>query len=156
DVEGRRQANLALMLLLLNEPEPAWDILRRQAYPDARTHLLHLIPVMDVKPSVLIEQLKKETEDAARRALVLMLGGYDSEQFPNATREEILPLLLKWYREHPDPGLHSAIDWLLRHGHEGARTRKLDWDQAAALEKIDRALRNEPPGKRGWFVTPQG
>jgi serine/threonine protein kinase/formylglycine-generating enzyme required for sulfatase activity len=156
DAEGRRQANLALMLLLLNEPEPAWEILRRQAYPDARTHLLHLIPATDVKPSVLIEQLKKETDNAARRALVQMLGGYDSEQLPNATREEILPLLLKWYREHPDPGLHGAVDWLLRHDHEGTRSRKLDWGQAAELEKIDRALRNEPPGKRGWYVTPQG
>src|SRR5262249_34478921 len=119
DAEGRRQANLALMLLLLVEPEPAWQILRRKGYPDARTHLMHLIPALDVTPSTLIEQLRKEPDDAARRALVLTLGGYTGEQLPNATREEILPLLLKWYREHPDPGLHSAIDWLLRHAHEG-------------------------------------
>jgi hypothetical protein len=40
----------------------------------------------------------------------------------------------------PDPGIHGAIDWLLRHGQEGSVPRPLDWGGATALAKIDAEL----------------
>jgi formylglycine-generating enzyme required for sulfatase activity len=64
---------------------------------------------------------------------------------------------LAWYRDDPDPGIHGAIDWLLRHPVEGPVTRPLDWGRRKDLEAIDRALaRRDPDGRRGWYVNGQG
>jgi len=64
---------------------------------------------------------------------------------------------LRWYREDPDPGLHSAIDWLLRHGKEGPESRPFDWGQAQALKTADATLAGKapPPGQR-WLVSKTG
>src|SRR5262249_31760523 len=43
----------------------------------------------------------------------------------------------------PDPGIHSAIDWLLR---------LPQWDHGAQLRGVDHQLANQP-GNRGWYVT---
>src|SRR5260370_159608 len=67
-----------------------------------------------------------------------------------------MPQLLSWYLSHPDPGLHSAIDWLLRHDREGNESRKLDWREAVGLEGLDAMLKGEPPEHRRWYVTPHG
>ena len=56
-------------------------------------------------------------------------------------------MLLAWYREDPDPGVHGGIDWLLRQ----------QWGQAEALDRIDRELAGrEPPQGRHWYVNGQG
>jgi formylglycine-generating enzyme required for sulfatase activity len=65
--------------------------------------------------------------------------------------------LLDWYEHDPDPGIHGAIDWLLRHRMEGPEKRPLDWGGAKELERIDQALkRRDPDGKRRWYVNGQG
>src|SRR5262249_46359525 len=62
--------------------------------------------------------------------------------------EPLVKKLLDWYANDPDAGVHSAIDWLLRHKNEGPMPRALDWGQAEALERIDheRAGKEPPPG----------
>jgi formylglycine-generating enzyme required for sulfatase activity len=77
---------------------------------------------------------------SARRALILALGDYGPEQLPAEVRQPVVALLLRWYRDDPDPGVHGAIDWLLRHGKEGPTPRPLDWRQAEALAQIDAEL----------------
>jgi hypothetical protein len=76
-----------------------------------------------------------------------------------------VPLLLSWFREDPDPGIHAAIDWLLRHRQEGPVPRKLDWGQAEALRRIDAELRGRAlpreregagPGRRAGTSRPRG
>jgi formylglycine-generating enzyme required for sulfatase activity len=68
----------------------------------------------------------------------------------------VTAFLLRWYRENPDPGVHGAIDWLLRHSQEGPEPRKLNWGQARALEKIDRELAGKPREGRQWSVNALG
>src|SRR5262249_47962314 len=77
------------------------------------------------------------------------------------------------YREHPDAGIHGAIDWLLRQSKEGPEDRKLDWGQRKELERIDRELASKAspfpsgpgakaspvavaPGAKRWYVKGQG
>jgi formylglycine-generating enzyme required for sulfatase activity len=105
---------------------------------------------------MLIEQLKAETDASARRALILGLGEYGPEQLPGPVRREVTALLLRWYRDDPDAGVHGAIDWLLRHGQEGPDRRKLDWDQAKTLGQIDADLAGKPREGRRWSVAPLG
>jgi hypothetical protein len=72
-------------------------------------------------------------------------------------RQPLVQKLLAWYRDDPDPGIHGAIDWLLRHKKEGPHDRPLDWGQAKELARIDGKLKQrDPDGKRGWFVNGQG
>jgi serine/threonine protein kinase/formylglycine-generating enzyme required for sulfatase activity len=156
DSKGHRQANVAIVLLHLGEPDFAWKLLRHNPHPDARTYLIHLFASLDVDPELLIRRLRVESDDGVRQALVLALGGYTDEQLSRSSREAITPQLLSWYLDHPDPGLHGAIDWLLRHGREGNAARKLDWRETPALEKLDGMLRGEQAGKRRWYLTPHG
>ena len=61
---------------------------------------------------------------SARRALLIALGEYDPATLPATARTALAQHLLADYRDHPDAGLHGAIDWLFRRR----------WNQAAALE----------------------
>ena len=72
-------------------------------------------------------------------------------------RTALSPKLLAWYRNDPDPGVHGAIDWLLRCGTEGPVDRPIDWGGRADLGRIDADLsgKSGPAGQR-WFVSSQG
>jgi formylglycine-generating enzyme required for sulfatase activity len=106
---------------------------------------------------VLIRQLQAEKDASTRAALILALGEYTADQLPPKMRTALTTKLLAWYRNDPDPGVHSAIDWLLRHGKEGPLDRPLRWRGRKALEKIDTALAGRPgPAGRRWYVNGQG
>jgi formylglycine-generating enzyme required for sulfatase activity len=49
------------------------------------------------------------------------------------------------YRDDPDPGIHGAAGWLLRH-----------WGQQAKVEAIDRELATGQVGPGQWYVNRQG
>src|SRR5262249_48190044 len=51
---------------------------------------------------------------SARRVLLLALGEFGEDRLPRIEREALVPRLLEWYRDDPDPGIHGATDWLLR------------------------------------------
>ena len=159
DALTQRQANAAATLLRLGEAERVWPLFQHTPYPDTRTHLLHRLAPLEVEARLVVERLEKETDVSARRALVLSLGEFDERHLSKERRQLLLPRLLGWYRDDPDPGIHAAVDWLLRHGQEGPLPRRLDWDQAKALQKIDKELasreRKRPEGRR-WLVNSQG
>src|SRR5262249_31638311 len=77
--------------------------------------------------------------------------GYAGDRLSKTLQKDLVSRLRGWYREHPDPGLHSAIDWLLGHGQEGRVGRQLDWEQADVLKRIDQELQGQPPGDRRWY-----
>ena len=111
---------------------------------------------MGVDPNVIISRLVTEKNVSVRRALILSLGGFTGDELPVAQRQRLGALLLRWYRNDPDSGVHAAIDWLLRYGRQGDVPRKLDWEQAQSLTSIDRALAGRPATKRNWYVTKEG
>jgi formylglycine-generating enzyme required for sulfatase activity/tRNA A-37 threonylcarbamoyl transferase component Bud32 len=137
---ARRQSGAGLALLRLGQAEPVWPLLKHHAYPEARTRLLHRLGPEGVPADLLAERLEVETDVSVRRALILALGEYRSEQVPAELRQRLVTKLLGWYRDDPDAGIHGAIDWLLRHGKEGKADRPLDWGQARALQQIDADL----------------
>jgi formylglycine-generating enzyme required for sulfatase activity len=83
-------------------------------------------------------------EISARRALLLSLGEFADHKFPADERRRLRAQLLKTYRDDPDPGLHSAIDWLLC---------LPQWGSGAQLRPVDQELAGQALGKRGWYVT---
>jgi formylglycine-generating enzyme required for sulfatase activity/tetratricopeptide (TPR) repeat protein len=156
DALARRQANAAAVLLHLGRPGQVWPLLQHTPVPDLRSHLVHRLGPLAVDPGLLIDRLKAEADPSARRALVLALGEYTAEHLPRRLRRDLTSLLLRWYRDDPDPGVHGAIDWLLRHDREGPLPRKLSWRQRPALERIDSELAGKGPAGRGWYVNGLG
>jgi formylglycine-generating enzyme required for sulfatase activity len=154
---AKRQATAAAALLRLGQGERIWRLFRHSPDPTRRSYLVQRLGPLGVEANTVVERLEAEADVSARRALVLALGEYGPEQLPPELRQRLVPRLLDWYRNDPDPGLHGAIDWLLRHSKEGPVPRKLDWGQAEALRKIDAELRRRGPGgARRWYVNGQG
>jgi formylglycine-generating enzyme required for sulfatase activity len=142
----RRQAEVAIEQLKRRErPDDAWLLLRHTANPTVRSYLIHSFAPLGVDPKLLIQRLEMEKNTSARRALILSLGGYKLEQLSVAERSRFIERLLQWYRSDPDPGMHSAVEWLLRR-----------WEQAPNVERIDHALVGKNPEGRNWYITREG
>ncbi len=139
-----RRANAAAALLRLGEHGPVWPLLRHAPDPTLRSFLVQRLARLGVGPEALARRLGEEKDVSARRALVLALGELSPEEA--AVRESLAPRLLADYRGDPDPGVHSALDWLLRQR----------WGLGEALREADRALAGQPRGGRDWFVNRQG
>ncbi|WP_439630322.1 protein kinase domain-containing protein [Gemmata sp.] len=135
DALARRQANAAAVLFTLGEVESVWPLLspRGDADPTVQSYLIRRLGTIGADPAVLVRRLASEPDPRARRACLIALGDFPPERVPPAERDALVARLLEQYRDAPDPGLHSAIDWLLR--------RK--WGRAGAVEAIDRDLTGE-------------
>jgi formylglycine-generating enzyme required for sulfatase activity len=88
----------------------------------------------------------KQTDVSARRALLLSLGEYRPALVPPSALTRLVDRLALDYRDDPDPGIHGAIEWLLR-----------QWQRDGALPR----LRNHRPrapsaGRPTWYVNGQG
>jgi formylglycine-generating enzyme required for sulfatase activity len=133
-----------------------WPLLRHCADPTARSYLVQRLAPLGIEAAAVAERLEVEPDVSARRALILALGEYGPEQLPEGLRNRLVPRLLEWYRDDPDPGIHGAVDWLLRHGREGPEKRKLDWGQAGELRQIDEERKGKAVEGRRWYVNGQG
>ena len=74
----------------------------------------------------------------------MSLGEYD-DVFP-ADRESLTEALLDLYRDDPDPGIHGAAEWALRHW--GLTEKIKDIDDQLATGKVE--------GERRWYINGQG
>jgi formylglycine-generating enzyme required for sulfatase activity len=157
DALAGRQANAAVALYLYGDTDRVWPLFRHSPEPTRRTYLIHRLAPLGADPLPLVRRLDQESDVSARRALILCLGEFQGARLPPEVRQRLVPRLLDAYRTDPDPGIHSAIDWLLRWGKEGPTPRNLDWGQADALRQIDAELRGKAPsGGRRWYVNGQG
>jgi formylglycine-generating enzyme required for sulfatase activity len=144
----RRQANAAVALAAMGRGEKVWPLLRHAPDPALRSYLIDRLGPGGVEARALIDRLSPEREPdvSARRALLLALGEFDEGRWSRAEREALAPRLLALYRDDPDPGIHGAAGWLLRH-----------WGQQEKVEGIDRELATgQVKGDRQWYVNRQG
>jgi hypothetical protein len=91
---------------------------------------LERLAVVGADPLSLMRRFEAEADVSAKRALLIALGEFPTESLAAGGREPFGSRLLDLYREHPDSGLHSAIDWLLRQ----------KWGKAKELAAIDAEL----------------
>ena len=69
------------------------------------------------------------------------MGGFSAERMPGLTLR-----LLVLYKNDPDPGIHSAIGWVLRNC----------WGKSQEVDIIDAELaKRRSDGKRKWYVNGQ-
>lgn len=141
-----RQAKAAVALLKLNQEQLVWPLLQHRPDPRLRSALVDGFHRLNVDPRKLIRRLQEEPDVAARRALLLALGHFAESAITPEEHAALLPDLLELYKTDPDPGIHSAVAWVLRR-----------WNQAESLRQIDRefatGLATHP---RQWYVNQQG
>ena len=86
-----------------------------------------------------------ERDIAARQTLLMSLGEFTIARMLKETQRELADILVPIYRDDPDPGLHSTVQWLLR-----------KWGHSERLQEIDAELVGRPPGNRNWYLNRHG
>jgi serine/threonine protein kinase/formylglycine-generating enzyme required for sulfatase activity len=146
DLRAQRQATAAAVLLELGRTERIWPLFRHSADPTVRTYLIHCIGALGVGPLPLVRRLDADDEVSARRALILALGECPEQSFSSSDQRLLFATFVRWYRDDPDPGVHSAAEWFLRR-------RK----QEQELAKADRqVLAQAAPAERRWYMNRHG
>jgi eukaryotic-like serine/threonine-protein kinase len=139
------RANVAVALLKLKCGDPAWPLLGSSPNPTARSHLIRRMAMADLDSGMLLEQLNREHSVTVRRALLLGLGQYDHQRLAQRQRDAVQRIASTLHNHDPDPGIHSASEWLLR---------RLGAEEE--LQKNLRSLAGQPPnGLRFWYVNSQ-
>lgn len=135
DAHAKRQAHAAAVILTLGEAEAVWPLFAfpKNGDPTARNYLLERLAVIGANPLALIQRFAVETDSSARSALLIALGDFVQTPDWGGVRRQFSRDLLTLYRTDPDPGLHSAIDWLLRQRWgKGKELAAIDAELAAA------------------------
>jgi serine/threonine protein kinase len=142
----KEQANVGVALAAMGQGDNVWPLLKHSPDPTLRSYLIDRLAAGGVEPKVLLARLEKEPEVSVQRALLLSLGQFGLDRLPPVERQNSIPQLLDLYRNHPDPGIHGAAEWLLRQWQGEAKLRDIDKDLATGRAE----------GARSWYLTRQG
>jgi formylglycine-generating enzyme required for sulfatase activity len=161
---AKRQANAAVALLRMNQPEKVWPLLKHRPDPRARSYLIHRLSPLGADAGAILKRFDAEPDITIRRALLLSLGEFGDKELPPEARKALLPKLQDIYRREADPGLHAAAEWLLRTWQQQAWLKQVneEWakdkeQRAERLQRIGQLLSKDkektPPQ---WYVNGQG
>jgi formylglycine-generating enzyme required for sulfatase activity len=161
---AKRQANAAVALLRMNQPEKVWSLLKHSPDPRVRSYLIHRLGPLGADAGAIIKRLDDELDITIRRALLLSLGEFDEKTLPADARKALLPNLQTIYRTDADPGLHAAAEWLLRTWKQEAWLKEIneewakDKDQREKRLQAIQRLRTQDKEKTSpqWYVNGQG
>jgi hypothetical protein len=143
---ARRQANVGVALLIMGRGEKVWPLLKHSPDPTRRSYLIERLGAGAADPRALIARLDREPNVSVKRAILLSLGGFGPDRLPLGERQNLLPRLVRLYRDDSDPGIHGAAEWLLR-----------QWGQERKVKEVDRGLATgKVEGGRRWYVNRQG
>jgi hypothetical protein len=140
---AKRQANAAVALLRMNKAEKVWPLLRRSDEPEdprLRSYVIHRLSLLGADVGAIIKRLDEEPDVTIRRALVLSLGEFNEHEPSPETRKVLVPKLQTLYRSEADPGLHAAVEWLLRLWKEEPWLRRVNDEWAKDREQRDKRL----------------
>jgi serine/threonine protein kinase/formylglycine-generating enzyme required for sulfatase activity len=161
---AKRQAQAAVALLQLGEANRVWPFLTHSSDPRLRTFLIHRFKELRTDPQLLLDRLNEERDVSRQRALVLSLGSYLPGHLKQEQRQKLLARLLQWYQDAPDPGLHGAVEWLVRGWEQGKEIKEINlawakdtqWREQR-LKDIRRELAKAlGSAKPQWYVDGQG
>jgi eukaryotic-like serine/threonine-protein kinase len=161
---AKRQANAAVALLKMGQPEKVWPLLNHRPDPRVRSYLIHRFGPLGADAKVIVKRLDEEPDVTIRRALILSLGEYGEKDFLPDDRKALVPKLQEMYRTATDPGLHASSEWLLRTWQQEAWLNQVNEEWAKdkkqrekRLDGIGKALAKDkektPPQ---WYVNGQG
>jgi serine/threonine protein kinase/formylglycine-generating enzyme required for sulfatase activity len=135
-------------------PEVVWPLFQQTEDPTLRTYLIHRCAALGVDPEFLARVFRfyQEAHPSLRQGLLLAMGEYNADQRAELARDGFIAELFTTYIDDPDPGVHSAAEWLLRR-----------WGMSNRLPNVDRVHHNSKPNivrgkidKPRWYVNGQG
>jgi formylglycine-generating enzyme required for sulfatase activity len=158
---AKRQANAAVALLKMNQPEKVWPLLKHSPDPRVRSYLIHWFGPLGADPKVILKRLDGESDVSIRRALILRRGEFGEKDMRAEERQAATEKLRHIYDKDADPGLHAAAEWLLRAWNQDDWLRKANLAWAKGNEEREEKIKqmlteaNEkmPPQ---WYVNGQG
>ncbi|HLN26421.1 MAG TPA: SUMF1/EgtB/PvdO family nonheme iron enzyme [Gemmataceae bacterium] len=161
---AKRQANAAVALLKMDQPEKVWPLLKHSPDPRVRSHLIHRLSPLGAEAEAIIRRVDEEPDVTIRRALILSLGEYGEKELSPEARKAVLPKLQYIYRTATDPGLHGSAEWLLRQWKQDGWLKQINEEWAKdkeqrekRLDSIKQLVTNDkektPPQ---WYVNGQG
>ena len=101
-------------LAFLDKPDRLWQALARNDLPGLQSELRHTVVPYRVPLLTLVNRYKDESKPVAKRNLVLLMGSYADADLTKACDTSINEIMQDDFKNHPDPGLHAALDWLIR------------------------------------------
>ena len=110
-------ARAGIALVMMGQERRVWPYLSHSGIdedPRLRTLLIHGMADYAVDPSLLIALFRDATDNSIRRAGLMALGGYSEREFSPELRDRFKVLLEDAFRDDPDGGIHSLVEWLLR------------------------------------------
>jgi len=147
-----RQANAAVMLLMMDSANAVWPLLKHSPDPRVRTYIIHRLGPFGADSASLIARYEQESDVTVQRALLLSLGEFDEIRLRESERGLVIKELLSVYRRHPDQGLRSAAEWLLRQWGQAEQMAAIDAELAVPEDELQRA----PIDQQNWYVNSQG
>ena len=146
DAFWKKQANAAVCLLGLGEPEAVWPLLKQTPNPSLRSFIIDRLARLGADFETLADHLAQETDPSIQQAVILALGEFDAGKLSNQQRQSVVEQLMTLYRTNSDPGIHSAAAWTLR-----------QWQEEKTVKRLDAELRSAASeGQRNWFINSQG
>jgi formylglycine-generating enzyme required for sulfatase activity len=134
------KAKLAIVSLHVGAPAVAIDLHRLRDRPDPtqQTQFIHdVFGGMHGDLGQLLQEAQTWDDAGLLYGLSLSLGKVPKRDF-QASWAGWRDLLLRWHRDHPDGGVHSASGWALR-----------QWGET--LPDLSEPSRREPPDSRNWW-----
>ncbi len=147
--EAAAQARAGFMLMHLGHPQRVKRFLTHTGEnedPRRRSFLIHGFAENHVDLTTIIPWIEDRASKASvLRASLLALGEYTL----SAERVSLLiPKMERLFLNHPDPGVHSSVEWLLR-----------EWKQAHPNLNIhipNPEIRRDPDHDKRWYVNQRG
>jgi serine/threonine protein kinase/formylglycine-generating enzyme required for sulfatase activity len=163
---AKRQANAAVALLKMNQPDKVWPLLKHSPDLRVRSYLIHRFGPLGADTGAIVKRLEDESDVSVRRALILSLGPeeFGEQAWTPKEKNLLMQQLREMYRTAADPGLHAAVEWLLRQWHEDRWLMETNerWandreQRQKRLEGIRQEMLTERANaKPQWYLTGQG
>lgn len=145
------QANMAVALIEL-DPDYQWEHLAWGEDPSLAAEIIERIAPASTPFEILLERLKTwnpgdgNNKEDELSGVLLALGEFRQNQITVGHKQELKPVLLKLFKQHPSARVHSSSKWLMKR--IGAR---LHW--AKDIEYAEKELERElPDDDKSWHV----
>ncbi|MDA1230078.1 MAG: SUMF1/EgtB/PvdO family nonheme iron enzyme, partial [Planctomycetota bacterium] len=140
-----QKANAAMGLMHLGRETDLWPLLKKSTDPRLRAILIDRLAEYDCPVETLLNRVKSESDVAIRIALLLSLTSFEADSTESPQSTAIVSMLQNLFLSNSDPGVHSAIDLLLRR-----------WGHDELLSDLKKDLAGKRSTNPDWIVDKHG
>ncbi|WP_166822124.1 bifunctional serine/threonine-protein kinase/formylglycine-generating enzyme family protein [Thalassoroseus pseudoceratinae] len=103
------KSNVAAVWLRIDPTAPVWHLLSPSTNIDLRSHFIHRLGPVGVPIQSVLDRYLAVSDVSEKLSLALALGEYRDS---GNARSKLIELVKQEFDANPDPGIHSAMQWL--------------------------------------------